>query len=84
MNTAVSPAIDSHTPCAYPNYVRRKCIVVTMDGKIGKSRLTQAQGAPADLVAMTTTRTLMMAWVLTLPCAIALAGGLYRLFSRAF
>ncbi|HKX80490.1 MAG TPA: inorganic phosphate transporter [Novosphingobium sp.] len=94
-----------------------KRIVVTVGEKIGKSHLTYAQGASAELVAMGTIfgadhlglpvstthvlssgvagtmaanrsglqmgtiRNLLMAWVLTLPVSIALAGGLYILFS---
>jgi inorganic phosphate transporter, PiT family len=93
-------------------------IVVTVGEKIGKTHLTYAQGASAELVAMTTiaaadmyglpvstthvlssgvagtmaangsglqwstVRNLAVAWVLTLPAAIALSGGLYWLFSR--
>lgn len=93
-----------------------KRIVVTVGEKIGKSHLTYAQGASAELVAMGTIfgadhlglpvstthvlssgvagamaanrsglqmgtiRNLMMAWVLTLPVSILLAGGLYMLF----
>ena len=33
---------------------------------------------------MSTIRNLLMAWVLTLPVSIALAGGLYMLFSQIF
>lgn len=94
-----------------------KRIVVTVGEKIGKSHLTYAQGASAELVAMgtifaadslglpvstthvlssgvagtmaanqsglqmSTVRNLLMAWVLTLPVSIVLAGGLYALFS---
>ncbi|MFT4056235.1 MAG: inorganic phosphate transporter [Novosphingobium sp.] len=94
-----------------------KRIVVTVGEKIGKSHLTYAQGASAELVAMgtifaadhlglpvstthvlssgvagtmaanrsglqmSTVRNLLMAWVLTLPCSILLAGGLYAAFS---
>jgi PiT family inorganic phosphate transporter len=97
-----------------------KRIVVTVGEKIGKTHLTYAQGASAELVAMTTIgaadlfglpvstthvlssgvagtmvanrsglqlstiRNLAMAWVLTLPVAIALSGSLYWLFSRIF
>jgi PiT family inorganic phosphate transporter len=97
-----------------------KRIVVTVGEKIGKTHLTYAQGASAELVAMTTigaadmfglpvstthvlssgvagtmvanrsglqlstVRNLAMAWVLTLPVAIALSGSLYWLFSRIF
>jgi len=95
-------------------------IVVTVGEKIGKSHLTYAQGASAELVAMTTIgaadvfglpvstthvlssgvagtmaanrsglqmgtiRNLVAAWVLTLPAAIALSGGLYWLFVHVF
>lgn len=97
-----------------------KRIVVTVGEKIGKTHLTYAQGASAELVAaatiaaadmyglpvstthvlssgvagtmaangsglqMSTVRNLLMAWVLTLPCAIVLAGGLYALFHAIF
>lgn len=97
-----------------------KRIVVTVGEKIGKSHLTYAQGASAELVAagtiaaadvyglpvstthvlssgvagtmaangsglqMATVRNLLMAWVLTLPCAIALSAGLYMLFLNIF
>ena len=97
-----------------------KRIVVTVGEKIGKSHLTYAQGASAELVAMltigaadiyglpvsttqvlssgvagtmaanrsglqwSTVRNLAMAWVLTLPCAIALSGALYWLFVQIF
>jgi PiT family inorganic phosphate transporter len=97
-----------------------KRIVVTVGEKIGKTHLTYAQGASAELVAaatiaaadvyglpvstthvlssgvagtmaanksglqMATVRNLLMAWVLTLPCAILLPGSLYRLFSKLF
>jgi len=92
-----------------------KRIVVTVGERIGKTHLTYAQGASAELVAMVTigaadafglpvstthvlssgvagtmvanhsglqwntVRNLLMAWVLTLPVSIALAGGLYWL-----
>jgi len=95
-----------------------KRIVVTVGEKIGKTHLTYAQGASAELVAMTTIgaadmfglpvstthvlssgvagtmaangsglqwatiRNLLMAWVLTLPSAMLLSGGLYWLFSH--
>ncbi len=95
-----------------------KRIVVTVGEKIGKSHLTYAQGASAELVAMgtiasadmlglpvstthvlssgvagtmaangsglqmSTIRNMLMAWVLTLPISILLAGGLYMLFSQ--
>jgi PiT family inorganic phosphate transporter len=97
-----------------------KRIVVTVGEKIGKSHLTYAQGASAELVAMvtigaadifglpvstthvlssgvagtmaanksglqmSTLRNLAMAWVLTLPVAIALSGSLYWLFAHLF
>ena len=97
-----------------------KRIVVTVGEKIGKSHLTYAQGASAELIAattiaaadlfglpvstthvlssgvagtmaanrsglqMTTVRNLLMAWVLTLPAAILLSGGLYWLFTQLF
>jgi PiT family inorganic phosphate transporter len=92
-----------------------KRIVVTVGERIGKTHLTYAQGACAEVVAMvtigaadmyglpvstthvlssgvagtmvanrsglqwTTVRNLAMAWVLTLPASIVLAGGLYWL-----
>jgi PiT family inorganic phosphate transporter len=92
-----------------------KRIVVTVGERIGKTHLTYAQGASAELVAMVTigaadmfglpvstthvlssgvagtmvanrsglqwatVRNLLMAWILTLPVSIALAGGLYWL-----
>ncbi len=91
-------------------------IVVTVGEKIGKTRLSYAQGASAQLVAMltiggadhfglpvstthvlssgvagtmaanrsglhtSTVRNLLMAWVLTFPMSVLLAGGLYWLF----
>jgi PiT family inorganic phosphate transporter len=97
-----------------------KRIVVTVGERIGKTHLTYAQGASAELVAMltigaadlyglpvsttqvlssgvagtmaanrsglqfATVRNLLMAWVLTLPAAIALSGTLYWLFSHLF
>jgi len=97
-----------------------KRIVVTVGEKIGKSHLTYAQGASAELVAMgtifaadhlglpvstthvlssgvagtmaangsglqmNTIRNMLMAWVLTLPVSILLAGCLYALFSMVF
>jgi PiT family inorganic phosphate transporter len=97
-----------------------KRIVVTVGEKIGKTHLTYAQGAAAELVAagtigaadvlglpvstthvlssgvagtmaangsglqMATLRNLMMAWVLTLPCAIMLSATLYWAFSQMF
>ena len=93
-----------------------KRIVVTVGEKIGKTHMTYAQGASAELVAMltigaadmyglpvstthvlssgvagtmaanrsgpqmSTVRNLIMAWVLTLPASIALAGALFWLF----
>ncbi|MBV8678996.1 MAG: inorganic phosphate transporter, partial [Aquitalea sp.] len=95
-------------------------IVVTVGEKIGKTHLSYAQGASAELVAMATIgaadafglpvstthvlssgvagtmaanrsglqigtiRNLLMAWVLTLPVAIALSASLYWLFSKLF
>ena len=95
-----------------------KRIVITVGEKIGKTHLTYAQGASAELVAMTmigaadsfglpvsttqvlssgvagtmvanktglqlsTVRSLLTAWVLTLPVAMLLSGSLYWLFSR--
>jgi PiT family inorganic phosphate transporter len=92
-----------------------KRIVVTVGERIGKTHLTYAQGASAEIVAMATigaaemyglpvstthvlssgvagtmvanhsglqwetVRNLVMAWVLTLPVSIALAGGLFWL-----
>ena len=97
-----------------------KRIVVTVGEKIGKSHLTYAQGASAELVAaatiaaadiyglpvstthvlssgvagtmaasrsglqMATVRNLLLAWVLTLPAAILLAGSLFWLFAKVF
>lgn len=97
-----------------------KRIVVTVGEKIGKTHLTYAQGASAELVAMatigaadgfglsvstthvlssgvagtmaangsgiqlTTIRNLAMAWVLTLPCAIALSAFLFFVFRQIF
>jgi PiT family inorganic phosphate transporter len=97
-----------------------KRIVVTVGEKIGKTHLTYAQGASAELVAaatigaadmfglpvstthvlssgvagamaangsglqVATIRNMVMAWVLTLPAAILLSGGLYVLFSHLF
>ena len=93
-------------------------IVVTVGEKIGKSHLTYAQGAAAEVVAMSTialadlgglpvstthvlssgvagtmvaggggvqgktVRNIALAWVLTLPASMALAGGLYLLLRR--
>jgi PiT family inorganic phosphate transporter len=97
-----------------------KRIVVTIGERIGKTHLTYAQGATAEVVAMSTiaaadmfglpvstthvlssgvagtmaanrsglqwatVRNLVMAWVLTLPAAIALAGVLYWIFRHVF
>ena len=97
-----------------------KRIVVTVGEKIGKTHLTYAQGASAELVAMltigaadsfglpvstthvlssgvagtmsaagsglqmATVRNLLLAWVLTLPAAIVLSGGLYWVLSHVF
>ncbi|MNE51207.1 Low-affinity inorganic phosphate transporter 1 [compost metagenome] len=95
-------------------------IVVTVGEKIGKTHLTYAQGASAELVAMCTIGVadmyglpvstthvlssgvagtmvangsglqmktifnLLMAWVLTLPAAIMLSGGLYWVLRHVF
>ncbi|MFK2893257.1 inorganic phosphate transporter [Dyella flagellata] len=97
-----------------------KRIVVTVGERIGKEHLTYAQGASAELVAMTliqaadmyhlpvstthvltsgvagtmaangsglqwgTVRNLLMAWVLTLPASILLAGLLFIAFKHLF
>ena len=97
-----------------------KRIVITVGEKIGKTHLTYAQGASAEMVAMTmigaadvyglpvstthvlssgvagtmaanksglqmsTVRSLLMAWVLTLPMAMLLSGSLYWLFTNIF
>ncbi len=97
-----------------------KRIVVTVGEKIGKQHLTYAQGASAELVAMSTifaadmyglpvstthvlssgvagsmaanksglqfatVRNLLMAWVLTLPMAVMISGGLFYVFSKTF
>jgi PiT family inorganic phosphate transporter len=97
-----------------------KRIVITVGEKIGKTHLTYAQGASAELVAaatiaaadmyglpvstthvlssgvagtmaanrsglqLATVRNLAMAWVLTLPAAIVLAGSLFFLFRKIF
>lgn len=97
-----------------------KRIVVTVGEKIGKTHMTYAQGAAAEIVAASTIaaadqlglpvstthvlssgvagtmaasgsglqwltiRNLLMAWVLTLPMAIMLAGGLYWALSHLF
>jgi inorganic phosphate transporter, PiT family len=93
-----------------------KRIVVTIGEKIGKTHLTYAQGASAEMVAMTTigladilgmpvstthvlssgvagtmaanktglqmstVKSIALAWILTLPVAMVLAGGLFLLF----
>jgi PiT family inorganic phosphate transporter len=95
-----------------------KRIVVTVGERIGKTHLTYAQGASAEIIAAatigaaelyglpvstthilssgvagtmaangsglqwTTIRSIAMAWVLTLPAAMALAGGLYFLIRQ--
>ncbi|HEX4370093.1 MAG TPA: anion permease [Rhizomicrobium sp.] len=95
-----------------------KRIVVTVGERIGKTHLTYAQGASAELVAAatimgaqyiglpvstthilssgvagtmaangsglqwSTVRSIALAWVITLPAAMALAGGLYFLFRQ--
>src|SRR5262249_12124565 len=97
-----------------------KRIVITVGEKIGKTHLTYAQGASAELGAaatiaaadiqglpvstthvlssgvagtmaanrsglqMSTVRNLAMAWVLTMPAAILLSGGLFLLFEKIF
>ncbi|GBQ94506.1 inorganic phosphate low-affinity transporter [Acetobacter nitrogenifigens DSM 23921 = NBRC 105050] len=97
-----------------------KRIVVTVGEKIGKTHLTYAQGAAAELVAMgtiglaegyglpvstthilssgvagsmaangsglqwSTLRAMAMAWVTTLPAAMAISGCLYILFRQVF
>jgi len=97
-----------------------KRIVITVGEKIGKTHLTYAQGASAELVAagtiaaadmfglpvstthvlssgvagtmaanrsglqMATVRNLLMAWVLTLPCAILISATLYWAFAKLF
>ncbi len=97
-----------------------KRIVVTVGEKIGKTHMSYAQGASAEVVAMitigaadmyglpvstthvlssgvagamvangsglqmATLRNLAMAWVLTLPAAMLLSGGLYWVFSHIF
>ena len=95
-------------------------IVVTVGERIGKSHLTYAQGASAEVVAaatigaadmfglpvstthvlssgvagamaangsglqMATILNMVTAWVLTLPCAMALSGTLYVIFLHLF
>lgn len=97
-----------------------KRIVITVGEKIGKTHLTYAQGASAELVAMgtiaaadiyglpvstthvlssgvagtmaangsglqwSTVRSLLLAWVLTLPASMLLSGVLFFLFSHVF
>jgi len=97
-----------------------KRIVVTVGSKIGKTHLTYAQGACAEITAAatiaaadgyglpvstthvlssgiagtmaangsglqwSTVRNIALAWVLTLPAAMALSGLLYLIFSRMF
>ena len=97
-----------------------KRIVVTVGEKIGKTHLSYAQGASAEVVAMvtigaadmyglpvstthvlssgvagtmtasgsglqmSTLRNLALAWVLTLPAAMLLSGGLYWFFTHLF
>lgn len=97
-----------------------KRIVVTVGEKIGKTHLTYAQGAAAEITAATTIaaadvyglpvstthvlssgiagtmaangsglqlvtiRNIAMAWVLTLPSSMILAGSLYWIFSQVF
>jgi inorganic phosphate transporter, PiT family len=97
-----------------------KRIVITVGEKIGKSHLTYAQGAVAEITAMATigaadgfglpvstthvlssgiagamaanhsgiqwctVRNLALAWVLTLPIAVLLAGSLFWLFRKTF
>jgi inorganic phosphate transporter, PiT family len=97
-----------------------KRIVVTVGSKIGKTHLTYAQGAAAEITAAatiaaadvyglpvstthvlssgiagtmaangsglqwSTVRNIALAWVLTLPAAMALSGVLYFIFSRIF
>jgi inorganic phosphate transporter, PiT family len=97
-----------------------KRIVVTVGEKIGKTHLTYAQGACAEITAaatiaaadgfglpvstthvlssgiagtmaangsglqLSTVRNIALAWVLTLPAAMAISGSLYWIFSRLF
>jgi len=97
-----------------------KRIVVTVGEKIGKTHLTYAQGACAEITAAatiaaadgfglpvstthvlssgiagtmaangsglqwSTIRSIAMAWVLTLPAAMLISGGLYFLFANVF
>jgi inorganic phosphate transporter, PiT family len=97
-----------------------KRIVVTVGERIGKTHLTYAQGASAEMTAaatiaaadgyglpvstthvlssgiagtmaangsglqLVTVRNIVLAWVLTLPAAMLISGGLYWLFSHLF
>ena len=97
-----------------------KRIVVTVGEKIGKTHMTYAQGASAEIVAMatifgadhfglpvstthvlssgiagtmaangsgvqmSTIRSIALAWVLTLPCAMALSASLFWIFRHIF
>jgi PiT family inorganic phosphate transporter len=97
-----------------------KRIVVTVGEKIGKTHLTYAQGASAEIVAMatigladayglpvstthvlssgvagtmaangsglqwSTIKTMALAWVMTLPAAMIIAGSLYVIFRQVF
>ncbi len=97
-----------------------KRIVVTVGEKIGKTHMTYAQGASAEMVAMatigaadglglpvstthvlssgiagtmwanksglqfSTIRNILLGWVLTLPAAMILSGGLFLIFSKLF
>lgn len=112
MTIAVALALGSGTMVGW------KRIVVTVGEKIGKSHMTYAQGASAEVVAMTTigladlgglpvstthvlssavagtmaaerlglqyrtVRAILTAWVLTLPTAMALSGGLFTVLRR--
>jgi PiT family inorganic phosphate transporter len=111
-------ALDSATKFI-PTWGWRR-IVVTVGERIGKSHLTYAQGASAEVVAaatisaadmfglpvstthvlssgvagamaangsglqMATILNMVTAWVLTLPCAMALSGTLYVIFLHLF
>jgi PiT family inorganic phosphate transporter len=97
-----------------------KRIVVTVGEKIGKTHLTYAQGASAEIIAMATIgmaelyglpvstthvlssgvagsmaangsglqwatiRNMALAWVMTLPAAMAIAGSLYVILRQVF
>jgi inorganic phosphate transporter, PiT family len=74
-----------------------KRIVITVGEKIGKTHLTYAQGACAEITAaatiaaadmyglqLSTVRNIALAWVLTLPAAMAISGTLYWAFSAIF